>query len=126
PGEQYATLAAAVAVASDGDTIDVTAGTYTDDFVHINKDLTIEGIGGMAHFVADEPIPNGKAILIVNADVTDGNGAGIRHEGGNLILNNDYFHDNEEGILGGNDLSGNITINNSEFAHNGAGDGLTH
>jgi len=34
-------------------------------------------------------------------------------------------HDNQDGILGGG-AAGTVTIRNSEFAHNGAGDGSTH
>src|SRR5207247_7504255 len=83
-------------------------------------------------------IPNGKAIFVTNGDITiegfsfsgaqvaDGNGAGIRYESGNLVLNNDYFHDNQEGLLAASDRDGTITITNSEFAHNGTGDGFTH
>src|SRR4029077_11542254 len=86
--------------------------------------------------------PNGKAIIdeggagitvtingfdIRGAAVADGNGAAIRYEGGTLTLNNDYFHNNEEGLLGAADPDGSITINNSEFAFNGFGDvGHTH
>ena len=57
----------------------------------------------------------------------DGNGAGIRYQGGNLTLNNCYVHDNQEGLLSGSTGgAGSITIENSEFANNGTGDGLTH
>jgi len=31
--------------------------------------------------------------------VNDRNGAAIRYEGGGLTLSNDYFHDNQEGLL---------------------------
>ena len=58
--------------------------------------------------------------------VPDGNGAAIRYEGGSLTLNNDYFHNNQDGMLAAADPNGTITINNSEFAFNGAGDGKTH
>ena len=30
-----------------------------------------------------------------------------------------YFHDNEDGLLGGLSTTGTLTINNSEFAFNG-------
>ena len=60
---------------------------------------------------------------ISGRQVTDGNGAAVRYEGGSLTLNNDYFHNNQDGLLGAPDLAGTITINNSEFAFNGAGDG---
>ena len=58
------------------------------------------------------------------ATVADGNGAGIRFESGNLVLENDYFFNNQNGLLAGS--SGAITIRNSEFANNGTGDGYTH
>src|SRR5215471_2423467 len=116
PGQQFATLSDAVAASNDGDTIYVQAGTYTDDFAIINTKISIIGVGGMAHFVADEPIPNGKGILVTNTDVIvdhlafsganvsaalGGNGAGIRYQGGNLMVTNCYFHDNQDGLLGG-------------------------
>ena len=138
-GEQFATLNAAVAASQDGDTIQVQAGTYTNDFATINTKITIEGVGGMVHLLATQSPPDGKAILTTNTNVTldnielsgaqvsDGNGAGIRYQGGNLTLNNCYVHDNQEGLLsdstGG---TGSITIENSEFANNGSGTGSTH
>ena len=112
-GQQYATLASAIAASHDGDTIYVKAGTYLNDFAIINTKISIIGVGGMAHFVFDGsvPIPNQKAILVTRTDVSldhiefsgaavpDGNGAGIRYEGGNLTITNCYFHNNQDGIL---------------------------
>ena len=64
----------------------------------------------------------------VSAD--DGNnGAGIRYQGGNLTLTDDYIHANQEGILAGTPPvagTGTISISNSEFADNGDGSGYTH
>ncbi|HZS84706.1 MAG TPA: right-handed parallel beta-helix repeat-containing protein [Stellaceae bacterium] len=137
-GEQFSTLAAAVAASHDGDTIDVRAGTYVNDFANITHRLTIVGIGGIAHFVAAGEIPNGKGILVSHADLTvenlefsgaqvaDNNGAGIRWQGGNLSVENCYFHDNQEGILGSDIAGATATISHSEFARNGAGDGYSH
>ena len=142
PSGQFTSITAAVAAAQSGDTIEVAAGTYTNDFPQgITKNLTLQGVGGMVHMVAMESPPNGKAILDVGAPgvtvtindfefsgttVADGNGAGIRYEAGNLVLNNDYFHNNQDGLLSAADPSGSITINHCEFANNGAGDGYTH
>jgi hypothetical protein len=101
--EQYQTLAAATAAASDGDVLQVQAGTYINDFAEITHSITIEGVGGMVNLFASGQIPNGKAILITDTDVTldhiafsgatvrDGNGAGIRYQGGNLTVTNSYF-----------------------------------
>jgi hypothetical protein len=57
--------------------------------------------------------------------VPDQNGAGIRAEGRSPTIRNCYFHDNENGILGGSGES-DVVIENSEFHNNGYGDGYTH
>ena len=56
----------------------------------------------------------------------DENGAGIRQEGTDLTVRNCYFHDNENGILGGADAGCDILIEHCEFYNNGFGDGYTH
>ncbi len=139
--QPYTTISAAVAASATGDTIDVEAGTYTNDFVSINHDLTLNAVGGTVSLVATDQPPNGKALIdeggsgvsvtitgfdISGVTVPDGNGAAIRYEGGTLVLNNDTIHDNQEGLLGANDPNGSITINGSTFADNGSGTGYTH
>ena len=69
-GQQFTTIASAIAAANSGDTIQVQAGTYIDDFATITKDVNLVGVGGMVHMVADQNIPNGKAILVTDANVT--------------------------------------------------------
>jgi hypothetical protein len=139
-GYQYTTLAAAIGASSDGDVIQVEAGTYTNDFAAIDTNITIEGLGGMVNLVAAESPPNLQGILIIGnpgslgPTVTldnisfsgaaipaddGGNGAGIRYASGNLTLNNTYFFNNQEGLLADADPTGTITINNSEFEGNG-------
>jgi hypothetical protein len=137
-GQQFTTLASAIAASQNGDTIDVEAGTYTNDFAEITTNITIQGVGGMVNLVATQAPPNGNAILVTDSNVTindvafsgatvaDGNGAGIRYQSGNLVLNNDYFYDNQDGLLAASNPQGSITINNSEFNDNGTGDGYTH
>ena len=137
-GQQYTKLSAAIAASHDGDVIKVKAGTYSNDSAIIRTKITIEGVGGQVNLVSTATIANRKAILVTNNDVTlnninfsgakvaDGNGAGIRYQAGNLTINNCYFHDNQEGLLAADNASGSITVNNSEFAHNGTGDGKTH
>jgi hypothetical protein len=136
--QAYHTIADAVAASHAGDTIAVQAGTYTNDWSQIGHDLTIVGVGGMAHLVSNSSIDNGKAMLVTNGNVTvqnldfsgasvgDHNGAGIRHESGHLTVTNCSFHDNQEGILAGDNMGSSMTVQNSSFVHNGAGDGQSH
>jgi len=138
PGKMFQTVASAVAAARDGDVLQVQAGTYTNDFAFVNKQISIVGVGGMARMVATQNISNGKGIFVtsknitfdhiefVGAKVADANGAGIRYEGGNLTIRKCYFHDNENGILAAPVETGTIVIESSEFANNGRGDGYTH
>jgi hypothetical protein len=128
---------AAAAIVRNGDVIEIDAGTYRGDVtVWRRNNLTIRGVGGLAHLEAAGQSAEGKAIWVIKgrnttienvefsgAAVSDGNGAGIRQEGAGLILRHCNFHDNENGILGG---AGEVVIESSEFAHNGAGDGRTH
>ena len=141
PGQQFSTIAAAVASALSGDTVNVQAGTYTDDFVSLYKSLTLNAVGGTVTMKATTQPPNGKAILtagapgttinvngfsFTGASVRDGNGAGIRYEGGTLNVTNSSFFNNQNGILGNSDPAGAINISRSEFGFNGTGDGYTH
>ena len=143
-GEMYATLADAVAHATDGCIIRVDAGTYVNDFATVTTKITIEGVGGMAEFVATEAPPNEKGILTVDNDVNiencgfsgcaisdadGGNGAGIRYEGGQMTLENDSFQDNQNGILGAPSILGltnTVTVDHCLFQDNGSGTGSTH
>ena len=153
-GEEYSTLAAAVAAAQsdsnvqNGITILVNAGTYTNDFPEpIIDNMTIDGVGGMASFAATEPPPNEQGILEIGQPGSSGptvtldhlefsgaaideglggNAAGVRYKSGTLTIDNCYFHDNQDGLLSDADTTGIITIANSEFADNGTTSGLTH
>jgi hypothetical protein len=135
PGKAYKTIAAAVAAAHDGDTIDVVAGKYVNDFAEINKKITLQASGGFAHMEATGLLPNHKAILITDTDITirnfwfsgarvseadGGNGAGIRYQGGNLSLYECYFTNSQNGIMGVGDGKGTVTVERSEFYDNGA------
>ena len=49
-----------------------------------------------------------------------GNGGGIRHVGSNLYVRGSYFHDNDVGIMTGNNRPNSETIiEYSEFSSNG-------
>ncbi len=103
------------------------------------NNLTIKGVGGRAKVDAAGKNAGGKGIWVIQGNnttienvelsgcaVADKNGAGIRQEGNNLTLRNMFFHDNENGILGGGDATSTLVIEDSEFARNGAGDGYSH
>ena len=145
PGKPYAKPCDAIAVAQPGDTIEVDAGSYDGDHCAIATDnLTIRGVGGRASINAGGDVNNvagNKGIFAVSAPnltvenfefagavSTDANGAGIRHQGTNLTVRNCFFHDNQDGILGAppTDGTGEVLIEGSEFANNGAGDGQSH
>jgi hypothetical protein len=131
---------AAALAAKNGDTVHIAAGEYRRDVAHWRaSNLTICGIGGRARLYADGAYEGDKGIWVISgsnttihgvefhgAKVPDTNGAGIRHQGGNLTLRDTGFYDNENGILAGNDSAATITIESSEFARNGYGDGYTH
>ena len=139
PGQAYATIAVSPRrPRRDGDVLLVQAGTYVNDFARVGAKVSIIGVGGMVNMVATVQPPNGKAILTVDTDATiqnlafsgctvpDGNGAGIRYEGGSLTLQNCSFHDNENGLLSASVADGTLTIQNCDFNHNGSGTGYTH
>jgi len=129
----------AINAAASGDTIDVQAGTYVDQFLTIRTSITLQATGGEVLMRETVSPPDGKAMItesganvaingfdISGVAVPDGNGAAIRYEGGSLSLSDDYFHDNQEGLLGAADPGGSISIDHSEFASNGDGSGSTH
>ena len=126
-GKEFNTIAAAVAASHDGDTIAVSAGTYSNDFFTITDKISIVGVGGMVNLVDTQTNPTQRAAITVQNDATLTNiavsgvtkGAAIAFLGGKLTLNNDYIHDNQTGLVGDTATSGSITINGSEFARNG-------
>jgi MYXO-CTERM domain-containing protein len=141
PGKTYAAPCAAIAAASSGDVIEIdAAGNYDGDVCEWSTDgLTLRGVGGMAKIDAAGQSSGGKGIWVISGDdtvveniefsgatVPSMNGAGIRHQGGNLTVRGCYFHDNEDGILAGDNASAEILIEHTEFANNGYGDGLSH
>ncbi|HET7524768.1 MAG TPA: right-handed parallel beta-helix repeat-containing protein [Burkholderiaceae bacterium] len=139
PGLPYSVPSAAATVAQAGDVIKISAGDYRGDVATWRaNNLTICGIGGRARLFADGKSAQGKAIWVIagantvvegvefrNVTVADQNGAGIRAEGGDLTVRDCGFFDSDEGILGGSD-GAVITIDRSEFARNGFGDGQSH
>ncbi|WP_159590085.1 right-handed parallel beta-helix repeat-containing protein [Hydrogenophaga sp. BPS33] len=127
-------------MAQSGDVIKIAAGDYRGDVASWNaSNLTICGVGGRARLFADGRNAQGKGLWVVSgsnitidsiefhkATVPDQNGAGIRAQnGGYLRIINSGFYDNENGILT-NPGSSTVSVERSEFARNGLGDGYTH
>ncbi|QIK76093.1 choice-of-anchor Q domain-containing protein [Nocardioides piscis] len=140
PDRSLATPSAAAAVAGDGDTVLIDAGSYVGDVATWTQDdLTLRGEGGRAHLRADGQSAQDKAIWVIAGDrttvdriefsgatVPDQNGAGIRQEGAGLTVTRSWFHDNQNGILSGANPESDIVIRRSRFFRSGAGDGYTH
>ncbi len=140
PSQTYPMPSAVANLVQDGDTVLIDAGVYTGDVaVWTKNNLLLRGTGGMAHLKANGASAQGKAIWVIQGSnttveyiefsgctVPDDNGAGIRQEGAGLTIRNCYFHDNQQGILAGNNPNSDILIEYSHFARNSAGDGQTH
>ena len=77
-------------------------------------------VGGKAAFVIQADEVTMESIECRNIAVPSGNGACIRHEGGNLTIRNMTFRDNENGILTWNKTN-ILTIEDSLFERNGKG-----
>jgi len=146
PDKPYTTVNAAIAAAQPGDVIEIDAGEYVDDVTTITTgDLTIRGVGDTrAHLRATVEVANQKGIFAIEVGTgpivienmefsgafIQGNGdnaAGIRMQGQSLVVRDCFFHDNQNGILAGGTADYDITIENSEFGHNGnPGSGQEH
>ena len=142
PGKKFATPCAAIAAAPAGATIEIDSSvTYVGDVcAWSTTGLTLRGMGGArAHIDAGGKNSQGKGIWVISgknttienielsgATVVDQNGAGIRQQADNLTVRNCYFHNNEDGILTDSSSTSTITIEYSEFAFNGFGDGQSH
>jgi hypothetical protein len=130
PGKPFAQPSEAIANAKDGDTVQVAPGIYEDCATIRQNRFTLEGIGG--EVVMRNKTCAGKAILVVagtnvtvrgltlqNAKVPDQNGAGIRAEGGDLLVENTRFLNNENGLMSASDPNMSIRIVDSTFIGNG-------
>jgi hypothetical protein len=140
PGRTYKLPSTVATLVRDSDTVDIDAGLYPSDVARWQaNNLLLRGVGGYAHLISNGASYGNKAIWVIagtNTTVewvefsecssTDQNGAGIRQEGANLTVRHCYFHDNEDGILAGRLNPSTMTIEFTEFNHNGFGDGYSH
>ncbi len=133
PSRTLKTPCAAIATAHANDVIEIDAATYSGDVCVIaTAGLTLRGVGGRPKLDAAGHSAEGKAIWVIrnanttieniefaNAVVPDNNGAGIRHESGNLTIRGCLFDHNQDGILTGADSTSDVVIESSEFAFSG-------
>ena len=119
----------ALRVAKDGDVIELLPGEYKGGLVLENRTLTLRGMGSKPPVVLGDGKPGsakglwtvrGGAVTIENiefrgARATDGDGAGVRQEGGKLTLRLCTFFDNEHGLMAANDDAAEISIDSSVF-----------
>jgi hypothetical protein len=140
PSHTYTMPSQVSTLVQNGDTVLIDAGVYNTDVAKWTAhNLLLKGNGGMAHLKANGASYGGKAIWVIAGNnttvnsiefslctVVDQNGAGIRQEGVNLTVQHCYFHDNENGILAGDNVTSNILIEFTEFYNNGYGDGYSH
>lgn len=140
PTRTYLLPSQVSSLVSNGDTVAIDAGVYMQDVCFWKAHhLLIVGKGGRAHLKSGGRAAGSKAIWVIQGDsvvveniefseckVPDRNGAGIRLEGTHLVVRNCYFHDNEDGILAGDNAGSDVLIEYSEFSKNGFGDGLSH
>ncbi len=139
PQRTYRTLKDVAAAARDGDVIEIDAGEYTESVLFKADDLWLRGVGGRPLLKAPAKLFLDKAILVFRgrnptienlefsgARAKARNGAGIRHQHGNLTIRHSVFRDSDNGILTSHDPEGVVVIEFSEFARNGFGDGKSH
>lgn len=120
-------LAAAVAQAADGDSIELAPGEYRGTLLLENRRLTLRGSGKVLVLGEDKPgdakalwTVRGGEVLIEGVEfrgarAKDGSGAGVRQEGGKLTLRKTIFLDNEHGLLATNDDKAELQIESSVF-----------
>ena len=131
PGKPYAQPSQAAAAARDGDHVVIAAGEYVDCAVWRQNDLTVEGASPTTTVITDKTC-QGKALFVIpgnnvtirnltltRARVPDANGAGIRAEGRNLLVERVRFIDNQNGILATDQPQGTLVVRDSEFTRNG-------
>jgi Right handed beta helix region len=115
--------------AQDGDTVEVLPGEYKGGEVVLdNRRLTIKGMGKRPLIKGSGKPGAPKALWLVRGGEvsieniefrgsrsSEGEGAGIRMEGGKLLLRRCAFYDNEYGVHAINAEQAELTIEDSEF-----------
>ncbi len=128
-GQGFGRLQQAVdAIGDRTGTVEIAPGHYRDCAVQKGGSIRYRAaVPGAAVF--DGGICEGKAALVLGGRsarveglifehmaVPDGNGAGIRLETGNLVIDNATFRDSQQGILTATFPAGSVTIDHSTFS----------
>jgi hypothetical protein len=133
-GRAYADVSMAATLLQNGDVLRIFPGHYESCAVLRADGLTVEGVGDAASVVLESAICQGKAILVsagrglalrnltlAQAKVADGNGAGLRAEGGSVTVDGVRFVDDQDGILTAAAAADMVlTVRHSMFEHDGA------
>lgn len=140
PGRTYLVPSEAAQAARDGDEIRIDPGVYRGDVaVFSAHDLRIVAAGGPVVLDAEGRAAQGKAIWVLNGDrttiegltftgcrVNDGNGAGIRHQGGALVVRDCRFLRNQMGFLCGDLTDADLLFEGCEFGWSESDAALAH
>jgi len=132
PNEKLKTIAHAQRIARDGDVVELEPAVYVNDVATwTQNNITIRGTGVGARLLAEGTSAENKAIWVIKgtnikieriefsgARVADENGAGIRHEGGSLLIRNCVFENNQMGLLTHDNAKAELEIEASEFRNN--------
>ncbi len=128
-GEGFATINDAVQSIRMGTaTILIAPGVYHQCTVQQGGNITFKAVQpgtaifegtaceGKAAFVLRGQSSTVDGLVFRSMQVSDGNGAGVRTEMGDLTVKNSTFLDSQEGILGGEPTTQRITIDHSTFS----------
>ncbi|MBX7156625.1 MAG: T9SS type A sorting domain-containing protein [Candidatus Kapaibacterium sp.] len=140
PTREFKTPSSISTKVASGDVVYIDSADYRGDVCTWSADnLSLRGFNGRPRLFADGKSAGGKAIWVIKGNnttvsniefleckVPDKNGAGIRQEGTNLLVQICVFRRNEMGILAGNNILSTITVEYCEFDHCGYGDGFSH
>lgn len=131
-GRRFARLQEAVDSIGDGmGTIRIAPGTWADCAVQTAGDVFYTAAEPGAATLAGTACEDKAALVLrgrsarvaglvfANQTSSDGNGAGIRLEKGNLSVMQAWFRDSQQGILTAGDPSGTIAIDKSTFTRLG-------
>lgn len=129
-GQRFGLPSQAIAAAHPGDTVAIDPGAYQDCAIVHQAGLTIRATG--PGVVMAGVSCAGKGILVIDADrvtvagltlqgatVPDGNGSGIRAEGGSLTIVGVRFVDDQDGILTASMPGARLVVRDSLFLRDG-------